>query len=98
MKELDAQNPSATIYEHWMQNINGQTKERLESTKEAMAKYYDRNACEQPDIKIGDQVVLNGNNMRSKRPSKNLSPKLYGPFKVLEKRGARAYKLLIPAR
>ena len=42
--------------------------------------------------------MLNGKNMRSKRPSKKLNPKLYGPFKVLEKQGARAYKLLIPDR
>src|ERR1700709_1980089 len=63
-----------------------------------MAKYDDQNARKQPDIKTGDQVMLNGKNMRSKRPSKKLSPKLYCPFKVLQKRGVRAYKLLIPDR
>ena len=53
---------------------------------------------EQPDIKIGDKVMLNAKNVRSKRPSKKLSPKLYGPFTVLEKRGSSSYKLEIPSR
>ena len=37
--------------------------------------------------------MLNAKNIRTKRPAKKLSPKLYGPFKVLEKRGNRAFKL-----
>ena len=52
----------------------------------------------QPDIDIGDLVMLNAKNMRTKRPTKKLTPRLYGPFKVREKRGNRAYKLDIPPR
>ena len=43
-------------------------------------------------------VMLNAKNIHTKRPSKKLSPKLYGPFKVLEKKGSRAYKLEISPR
>jgi len=43
-------------------------------------------------------VMLNAKNIRTKRPSKKLSPKLYGPFKVLEKKGSRASKLEISPR
>jgi len=39
--------------------------------------------------------MLHAKNIRTKRPSKKLSPKLYGPFKVLDKKGSRAYKLEI---
>ena len=63
-----------------------------------MSKYYDRKAKQEPDIKVGDQVMLNAKNIRTKRTAKKLSPKLYGPFKVLEKRRNKAFKLEISPR
>ena len=60
-----------------------------------MKKYYDWKATEHPNIEAGVLVMLNGRNIRPKHPSKKLSPKLYGPFKVLEKEGSRAQKLEI---
>jgi len=63
-----------------------------------MKEYYHRKATEQPSIEIGDFVMLSAKNIRTKPPSKKLSPKLYGPFKVLEKKGNRAYKLEISPR
>jgi len=60
-----------------------------------MKTYYDRKAKEQPSIEVGELLMLNAKNIRTKRPSKKLSTKLYGPFKVLEKKGSRAYKLEI---
>jgi len=98
MKERDAHNPGATMYAHWMQDIHQQAKQTLENTRESMKKYYDRKATEQPSIEVGDLVMLNAKNIRTKRPSKKLSPKQYGPFKVLEKKGSRAYKLEISPR
>ena len=63
-----------------------------------MKKYYDQRATPQPDIDVGDLVMLNAKNIRTKRLTKKLSPRLYGPFKVLEKRGNRAFKLDISPR
>jgi len=76
MKEREAHNPGATLYAHWMQDIHGQAKQTLENTRESMKKYYDRKATAQPNIEIGDLVMLNAKNIRTKRPSKKLSPKL----------------------
>jgi hypothetical protein len=98
MKEREAQNPGATMYAHWMKSIHEQAQEALEHTREAMKRYYDRKATQQPDIKVGDKVMLNAKNIRTKRPSKKLAPKMYGPFQVLEKRGDRAFKLAISER
>ena len=81
-----------------MQTIHVQAHEALEQTQESISKYYDRKAKQQPDIKFGDQVILNGKNIRTKRPAKKLNPKLYGPFKVLEKRENRAFKFEISPR
>ena len=98
MKEREAQNPGATMYAHWMQEVHEQARKALENTREAMKKYYDRKATDQPNIEVGDLVMLNAKNIRTKRPSKKLSAKLYGPFKVLERKGNRAYKLEISPR
>ena len=83
------------MYVHWMEDIHQQAKQALENTRESMKKYYDRKATEQPTIEVGDLVMLNAKNIRTKPPSKKLSPKLYGPFKVIERKGNRAYKLQI---
>jgi len=66
--------------------------------KRSHGPYYDRKAKQQPDFKVGDLVVLNAKNIRTKCPSKKLAPKLYGPFKILEQRGELAYKLEISDR
>ena len=81
-----------------MKAVDEKAHKALDQTREAMKKYYDRKAIEQPDLKVGDQVMLNAKNIRTKRPSKKLSPKLYGPFKILEQRGNRAFKLEISPR
>ena len=47
-------------------------------------------------MKPGDQVWLEASNLKSKRPSKKLDHKRYGPFQILEKKGEAAYKLKIP--
>jgi len=92
MKESEAQNPRATMYAHWRQDIHRQAKETLENTRELMKKYYDSKATEQPSIEVGYLVMLNAKNIHTKRPLKKLSPKLYGLFKVLEKKGSWAYR------
>ena len=64
-----------------------------------MSEYYDWKARQQPDLKVGDLVILNAKNIRTKRPTKKLSPRMHGPFKVLEvKEAGRAFKLEISPR
>ena len=98
MKERDVQNPGATTYTHGMQTVQNKSRKTLEQTREAMKKYYDQRATPQQDIDIGDLVMLNAKNIRTKRSTKKLSPRLYGRFKVLETRGNRAFKLDISPR
>jgi len=98
MKEREAQNPRAGLNSHWMKAVHEKAHKALDQRREAMKNYYNRKAIEQPDLKVGDQVMLKAKNIRTKRPSKKLSPKLYGPCKILEKRGNRAFKLEISRR
>jgi len=95
MKEREDHNPGATMYAHWMQDIHRQAKEILENTPESMKKYYVRKATTQPRIEVGDFIMLNAKNIPTKRPSKHRSPKLYGPFKVVGRKGSCTYKLVI---
>ena len=60
-----------------------------------MKKYCNQRATPQRQIDIGDMVMLNVKTTRNKGPTKKLSPRVYGPSKVLEKRGNRAFILVI---
>jgi len=66
MKEREAHNLGATMSAEWTQDIHRQAKQRLENTREAMKKYYDRKLTEQPSIKVGDLVMLNTNKICTK--------------------------------
>ena len=78
-----------------MKAIHKQVVEVLNYTREGMKRYYNQKSLQHPDYKEGDLVMLNGKNIRTKRLSKKLSPKLYGPFKMLEAKGQHAFKLEI---
>jgi len=86
------------MYTHWMKTVQQNARTTLKQTREAMKKYYDRKAMPQPDIETGDLEMLNPKNIKSKRPTRKFTRRLYGPFRVLEKKGNRAFKLDIPAR
>jgi len=98
LKEREVQNPGATMYPHWMQTINEYAKGSLERTKESMGRYYDRKAKQQPDIKVGDLVMLNRKNIHTQQPAKKLAPKLYSPYKLLKQRAKLAYIIEISDR
>ena len=86
------------MYGHWMKTIHQKARESLEKTREAMGRYYNQYARQQPDFKVGDLVMLNAKNIRTKRLSPKIAPRLYGPFKILVQRGNLAYKLQISDR
>jgi hypothetical protein len=64
-----------------------------------MKKYYDQKVIEAPNFKEGDLVLLNGKNIRTKRPTKKFDHKMQGPF-VIEKvlPSKMAYRLKLPKR
>ena len=60
-----------------------------------MKETYDQHRQGAREYKEGDQVWLEGTNLKSLRPSVALNERRYGPFKILEKIGASAYRLAI---
>ena len=73
---------------------------RLEETRERMGKYYDCSRKEAPLYSVGDLVMLNGKNRRTRRAAKKLDAKLFGPFKVvsLVRQGGQSVELELPQR
>jgi hypothetical protein len=81
-----------------MKAIWDEAEASLKSAAIDMKKYYDRKRQDEKDINlpIGSRVLLDATNLRTERPSRKLSDKCLGPYKVLEKRGAKTYKLELP--
>ena len=59
---------------HWMKTMQEKVRTALEHNREAMKTYYDQRATPQPDIDVGDLVMLNTKIIRSKKPTKKLTP------------------------
>jgi hypothetical protein len=71
-------NPGSELYAHWLQAIHSQAKDRLTTTRERMAKYWDTTRRDGPKFAVGDYVMLNGRNIKTKRACRKLDAKLYG--------------------
>ena len=61
-----------------------------------MKHLYDHHRKVTYPYKPGDKVWLEGCSLQTDQPSKKLSNKCYGPFTILSKIGAAAYKLKLP--
>ena len=94
----EGKNPASKAYAHWMKEVHIRASKTLEDTRAAMSKYYDKGKMEHPSYEVGDIVMLNAKNIRTKRPTKKLAPKLYGPFRILEKIGSRSFRLELQTR
>jgi hypothetical protein len=70
----------------------------LEKASETMRKYHDRKAKPAPVYKPGDLVMLNGKNLKTRRPARKLDAKLHGPFKVMKSMSPTALKFELPSR
>jgi len=74
-----------------MQTIHQQASQSLEEARQAIGHYCDQKTKQERDVKISDMIMLNTKNIRTKRPTKKLVPKLYGHFEILEQWGELAY-------
>ncbi|SJL16408.1 uncharacterized protein ARMOST_19932 [Armillaria ostoyae] len=80
-----------------MSKIHEETKKALEEAAGRMKKQYDKHTHPSKNYDTGDLVWLDTTNLHLPRPKKKLNDKQVGPFKILEKTGASAYKLkLLP--
>lgn len=63
--------------------------------QEAQTRYYNKTHKPQT-YKVGDMVLLSLKNIRLKLPTKKLSPRFAGPYRVIDLVGTQAYRLALP--
>jgi len=69
-------------------------RENMKVAQTWMAKYHNQKiANKEPHFKVGDWVMVNAKNMKTKRPSKKLDYKLRGKFEIEKLCGTNVYRL-----
>src|SRR5271163_1772770 len=87
---------SVNEFKERMKDALDEAKAALTQSKEDMTRYYNRNRTPAPDYQPGDKVYLDASDIQTTRPSKKLSHRRLGPFKVIRKVGNGAYRLKLP--
>jgi len=70
----------------------------LEKASETMTKYHDKKAKPAPVYQLGDLVMLNGKNLKTRRPARKLDANLRGPFRVMKVMSPTALGLALPSQ
>ena len=72
-------------------------RENIKAAQTRMVKYYNQKvANKEPQIKVGDWVMVNAGNIKTKRTLKKLDYKLRGKFEIEKLCGTNAYRLKLP--
>jgi hypothetical protein len=68
----------------------------IEVARDRAAFYYNARQSPEPEIQVGDRVLVDANFVRDYRKTSKLANKLLGPWEVTEKVGALAYRVKLP--
>ena len=91
-------NPASTVYAHWMHTMHDESRKGLEAAQERMHRYTDPDCKEPPAYQVGDLVMLRGRNIKTRRPSRKLDHKNYGPFQIEKIVFPFAVRLTLPRK
>jgi len=91
-------NPTSRVYAHWMQTIHDESRKGLEAAQEQIRRYADPAQKEPPAYRVGDLVILNGCNIKTRRPSKKLDHKNHSPFQIKKIGSPLAVRLTLPRK
>jgi len=91
-------NPASTIYAHWMQAIQEESGQRLEAAQEWIRRYVDLARKIPPAYQVGDLVMLNGRNIKTRRLTKKLDHKNHGPVQIEKLVSPLAVRLTLPRK
>ena len=91
-------NPASQVYTHWMHTVHDESWRGLEYVQERMHRYTDPTRKEPPAYQVGDLVMLNGRNIKARRPSKKLDHKNYGSFQIEIIVSPLAVRLTLPRK
>jgi len=91
-------NPASTVYAHWMQMVHEDSRQGLEKAQERMRRYSAPARKEPPAYQVGDLVMLNGRNIKTRRPTKKPDHKNHGPFQIEKIVSPLAVRLTLPRK
>ena len=91
-------NPVSTVYGHWMQTVFEESRKGLKAAQERMSQYADPTRKEPPAYQVGDLVMLNGHNIKTRRPTKKLDHKNHGPFQIEKMVSPLTARLTLPRK
>jgi len=91
-------NPASTLYAHWMHAVHEESARCLEAAQERMRRYANTERSKPPEYQVGDLVMLQGRNIKTRRPSKKLDHKNHGPFQVERIVSPLAHRLTLPRK
>ncbi len=89
-------NPATADFAKSMTIIHKEAQKALDEAAGQMKAQYDKGKRTARNYQIGDHVWLDSNNLSLPHPKKKLNDKRVGPFEIVEKAGASAYKLKLP--
>jgi hypothetical protein len=79
-----------------MTSVHHLCSQGLERATKTMRKYNDKKVKPAPVYQPGNLVMLNGRNLKTRRPARKLDAKLHGLFKVMKVLSSSAHKLELP--
>jgi hypothetical protein len=89
--------PAAEEWVDTMVKMREDMRENIQAAQERMSKYYNKKVSEtKPEFGVGDKVMVNAKNIKTRRTTKKFDHKLRGPFKVRRLIGTHAYELELP--
>jgi len=94
----EPRNPASQVYAHRMHAVHDESRKGLEDALERMCQYTDPARKEPPAYQVGDLVMLNGCNIKTRRPSKKLDHKNHGPFQIEKIVSPLAVCLMLPRK
>jgi hypothetical protein len=92
----DQRVPAADEHAEFLKKGYEEAKAALTIAQENMAKYYDQRHHSTTKFSLGDKAWLDAKNIQMEQPSRKLSHKCLGPFKVIEQVGKSSYRLKLP--
>jgi RNase H-like domain found in reverse transcriptase/Reverse transcriptase (RNA-dependent DNA polymerase)/Integrase zinc binding domain/Chromo (CHRromatin Organisation MOdifier) domain len=92
----EVRNESALEFAGRMKRIRENAQASMRQAAERMKRNFDRHARPAHTYEEGNLVYLEATNLKTDRPTRKLDDKRFGPFKIVKKVGAAAYKLHLP--
>ena len=88
--------PAADELARKLAEVSKETDAMLAMARERYKVQADKHRKEAPDFKVGDWVYLDGEHIKTTRPSEKLDHRDLGPYKIIAPIGKNAFRLELP--